>query len=200
MKTVKVVYDTRGKKFKSRVLQPLESLALENKIELDIKHVSKVSSFSFCAGDVLVLQDSLNPAFLSLLEGLRGTDIRVVYDFTSTFGEARDEDVRALSTRYNILRNCDLCLRVDEHVIPEWSSLSVHQERNSEMTSEDWLVSLAKVNSSPRRISEDAQQKHIFVISPTHLWPHQYISDMCTRIDEVRFSSQFVYARNNKVS
>ena len=181
MKKVGVVCDTRRRFLYSRVIDPLSNLDRAGELELKVYPKMETSIGSLGEMDVLVLQDELNPESLELVQDANRRGVRVIYDYTEQAMQRDTADIRSLNTRYQILRNCDLLLFMSDSLAPEWSSLSVAKLSATDSDVESWASYLDdSLGDKSQSISQNSNE-HIFVVNPTYLWPHQYISDMAVR-------------------
>jgi spore maturation protein CgeB len=182
MLKVNVLYRKKSRVLTQRILTPLENGVNDGHFILSahLFGTSKRVKAEIFRTDVLVIQDEHGSDLEQLVKAARSKGIRVVYDYSESVMRTDSNDIRAQNARFRLMQECDLITHSSDSLTSDWAGLHVPTLGSDVPTSEFWSHCFA--GDFEYEAKSNSEQKHIFVINPTYMWPHQSISDMCTRL------------------
>lgn len=182
MLKVNVVYRKKSRSLSSRILTVLEE-GSENGLFEFSAHMfgsSKRVKAQILRADVIVIQDEHGSELEQLAKTAGSKSIRVIYDYSTAAMQIDANDIRMQNARFRLMQECDLVIHGAHDLACDWDGLCVPTRNSVEPSFEFWNECFTAAIEAKK--TKPAGQKHVFVINPTYMWPHQSISDMCTRL------------------
>jgi spore maturation protein CgeB len=183
-----VIFEWETDGLSRRLFAPLRHLHDDGKLLCTFKHTSKLEMRDVGKNDIILMSNVISRIGLMAAEEAALRRIRFIYD--DTVGETLKSsavsdgivpeqlrislaDVRAINVRERLRYLADLVTAGEED--------AGHARKVGGGGEREWLAILEGVLGSSERKEAGTGGKHIFLITPTFLWPHHHISDILAR-------------------
>ena len=167
-----------------RLIKPLDTLKEAGTIEVSYYGIFEYKNIYISNADVIIFSNIISPDAIVIATEARLKGIRLIYDesieseantLSSNFLRTYYYDVRAQNVRDRLLRMVDLVISSDKTIVERHPHIR-QQFNHIENVTHEWLYEILKTTKIATYRESDC--KKIFFISPTFMWPHQYISDL----------------------
>ncbi|UCH81563.1 MAG: glycosyltransferase [Nitrospiraceae bacterium] len=191
MINVQIIYQWRTSLLGKRLLKPLEGLHRDRKLNLSVYDVSHYRLGNVSKADVLILSNIIEKSADSIVSEARLRGTKLLYDSCVNDGKDKKSlpgffeelyyDIRAFNIRDRLIKMSDMVTSRDGKVVLDHRHAETRHRLVQDCSSNEWSDAIAAVLSKHTLPKAETKGKRILFLSPTLMWPHNYISDVLVR-------------------